>query len=501
MSTTSSCSPSGYDWTLDKLRVARLIRERGNAAFQKQKYQAAIEDYNMSLKVLPPLKETDPVHTAAVKEALVFALVNRAFCQSKQKKWHNSMLDCTRVLEWDPGCEKALFRRAKALHALNRNQQSLQDLLKLQALSPSKHNAAAHKLMVRVQERFTFQRLYSPLQSMPLPSPPPPSPPPPSPPPKACLLETIANNALFVVAEYLTPLELGTVAGCCSTFMQQVCGSNYIWQCLYTSRFGALYPATNMKQQTWQATYKMFLFGESHMTVQVINRETERNLEFTMSAYDAKASYRLELNAWHVTYLNDDRGVVCETVPTKQLRPIPTDLGSATTPYSPWKLYRHPAVATAAAVKTQKIYAVGDGVEIQWKRQKQHPYGWWYGVISDIWHGDTEETTGKVGEIVHVQLPGRNAATYACIVPEEDQDAGAGAAATLKARKEECTTKFTKITVVFEQYVQDSPWRSVTVVMNAKNAIRSLGGWVGGIRKSTTAKQVWKGFLPGRKIR
>jgi hypothetical protein len=37
--------------------------------------------------------------------------------------------------------------------------------------------------------------------------------------------------------------------------------------------------------------------------------------------------------------------------------------------------------------------------------------------------------------------------------------------------------------------------------MNAKNAIRSLGGWVGGIRKSTTAKQVWKGFLPGRKIR
>ena len=484
-----SCSPSGYDWTLDKLRVARLIRERGNAAFQQHKYQAAIQDYNCSLKVLPPIKDTDTVHTAAVKEALVFALVNRAFCQSKQKKWRNSMLDCTRVLDWDPGCQKALFRRAKALHALNRNQQSLQDLLKLQALSSSKHNAAAHKLMVRVQERLKTTSQ----------SPSPPSPPPPSPPSKACLLETIANNALFVVAEYLTPLELGTVAGCCSTFMQQVCGSNYIWKCLYTRRFGGLYPATNMKQQTWQSTYKMFLFGESHMNVQVINRETERNLEFTMSAYDAKASYRLELNAWHVTYLNDDRGVVCETVPTKNVRPIPNDLCSAATPYSPWKLYRHPSVATATAVKTQKIYAVGDGVEIQWKRQKPHPYGWWYGVISEIWHGDTEETTGTVGAIVHVQLPGMDAATYACIVPEEDKDAGAGA--PLKAKKDDCTTKFTKITVVFEQYVQDSPWRSVTVVMNAKNAIRSLGGWVGGIRKSTTAKQVWKGFMPGRKIR
>ena len=121
-------SPSGYSWTKDKLRVAKIFRGRGNAAFQQSQWKSAIVEYNNSLNALPPLSATfEEKYTTSVKENLVFALVNRALCYQKTKEWQKSINDCTRVLSWDENNEKALFRRAKALYEQNRNQESFVD--------------------------------------------------------------------------------------------------------------------------------------------------------------------------------------------------------------------------------------------------------------------------------------------------------------------------------------------------------------------------------------
>ena len=36
--------------------------------------------------------------------------------------------------------------------------------------------------------------------------------------------------------------------------------------------------------------------------------------------------------------------------------------------------------------------------------------------------------------------------------------------------------------MVFPWYLEESPWRRVTVVLGTEHAVRSLGGYVGGIR-------------------
>lgn len=332
-----------------------------------------------------------------------------------------------------------------------------------------------------------------------------------------------------------------------------------------------------------------------------------------MSAYSAVASYRLELDAWHVQYDDDGRGVVCETVEAEQLRAVPAELARC----GAQQLWRDDLLRIDS-------FSVGDGVEIQWRRQNSHPFGWWYallappavgtaghaarmrsrgvplqhaslrsttrtpltrapyrahsvpldgcgrryGQVERIWHDDRAET-GEVGDIVHVRMAGASQAT-AILVPEEQSasraaalrregaaggaagSADAGAAAQSdkvgeavgkpagaetpasplwwagmeageaeqaeEAEQEGAAERptpeepplLTKVTVVFPQYVERSPWRRVTVVLGTTSEVRSLGGWVGGIRPAagrqasraerTKAKAAWDRFLPDKRI-
>jgi tetratricopeptide (TPR) repeat protein len=479
-------SPSGYDWTIDKIRVSRLLRELGNAHFRGGRFDKAIDDYNKSLSVLPTVNSVENKHKSIVEEAFVFALINRAFCYHKTSRNHQCALDCSRVLRVDPSCVKALFRRAKAMFELGKYDRSLKDLLKLQEMhkggKPQKKMTS--KVKGKILER-TMASLSVPTTVS-----------------STLSLKAISNSALFLVAEYLKPVELGECMLTCK-FMKDVCSSNYIWQNLYDVKFGRLcsakevvidnagYAINEGNTVRWQLLYKNYLFGLQPLNIQVINRETSRNLEFTMSVYDAKATYRIELDKWHVRYLNDDRGVVCETVDWVQLRPLPKELKDPEL-YSPFKLYQSPVIPHSSKKKVH--FQVGDGVEIQWKRQPAHPFGWWYGIVSKIWYGDTKETTGEVGDIVQIQLPGRKDLT-SVVIPEneiqqiEQHDDDGGNAKCL-----------TKITVVFDQYKKGSPWYQVTVVLNATEAVRCLGGYLGGIRISNTSRKQWKSFLPLEKI-
>ena len=494
-------------WTLDKLRVSKLYRQRGNTAFQQQQWQQAAADYNQALNVLPPLTAKPDIldaHLTSVTEALVFALVNRSLCHLKLSNYAQTLRDCTRVLAWDATCEKALFRRATALYHLKRYQESLSDLQHLIG-----RGIGSTKLMTKPVQKL-LKRVQSKVPSRPSPSPFPPTPPIKTSSILLCLLDSIAEHALYVVASFLTPLELVNCV-CAGKSMQPACCSNYIWQSLCDQRWGSLYGchssshgAWSMPQKAksrgWKDLYKRVLLGEESLKVQVINRETSRNLEFTMSAYDAKVTYRVELNAWHATYLRDGRGLVCETLPFKYLRPIPADLLVATAAYSPYQLVIGTLNTAANNKKKSKVsdlraYDVGQGVEIQWKRHLDHPFGWWYGVVSHIFY-DTTATTGQVGDLVHYTIPGQ----AELIVMKVDDQVQTEEKEKQKDVNTEAERIMTKITVSFQQYVKASPWHQVTVVLNHKEAVRSLGGWLGGIRKSTTPKNIWEGFLPDKQI-
>jgi len=481
-------TPSCHDWTLEKLKICRILRERGNQFFQDKRWLDAITEYDRSLIVLPPISCAGFRHLRPIRESLVFALTNRAATHIKLKNWDQCIRDCTRVLDWDPLCSKALFRRATALYHLNCHHdyisRSRDDLMRVVAMSARKNKVSApvQKLLARVNSHYESIRDTTTNEESQL--------------PRRCRLNDIAENALFVVAGFLRPGELGDCM-CTSKMMHPACSSPLVWRCLYRMRWGDLCCRSHtvhaeqlVEHDDWQTLCRKMLLGIDKLQLQVINRETNRNLEFTMSAYDAQATYRLELDAWHVTYLDDGRGLMCETLPTKQLRPLPNDLPAPI----PFTLHQRSMKRMSASCNE---FHVGDGVEIQWKRHPHHPFGWWYGVVSEIFQ-DTIATTGAVGDIVHLQIPG---APICVVVPSsETEEANATKTATATAEEASEKTILTKITVVFDQYFKESPWHSVTVVLNTTEAVRSLGGWVGGIRLSKTSKKCWTKFLPDKKI-
>ena len=327
---------------------------------------------------------------------------------------------------------------------------------------------------------------------------------------------------------------------------------------------------SNAARGTWKRVYKGFLFGLVHLRLQVFNRETANNMEFAMSCYTATVAYRrvaerffyarstLEsgatgffcvagdrqshgvlhrksatVGAYYATYEQDGRGLVQETVVPEQLRMVPQDIAGL------------PSSSSLFCDETMRAedFTVGDGVEIQWKRQEAHPYGWWYGEVESVWQ-DTKEETGQVGDLLHVAIPGAARSTPVLIpetgravevIPRAGGATGAtggivadlvnahlesqGRGAAAKAKSVDAPEQWpqqavlTKITVVFPQYLEDSPWRRVTVVLGTTHAVRSLGGYLGGIRPAAgaaaslkeraVAKHVWernRAYLPLQRI-
>lgn len=300
---------------------------------------------------------------------------------------------------------------------------------------------------------------------------------------------------------------------------------------------------TSPPRGTWKRIYKGFLFGLVCLNLQVFNREIKRNLEFAMSCYTAKVTYRRELDrdsdnsggtsratgggsyCYHATYDNDGRGIVCESIEHRQIREVPRDIASLPSTAS---------LLVHADVSGGRNFQVGEGVEIQWRRQQNHPFGWWYGVVEKIWQ-DTKEETGQVGDVLHVSTLSGVAATP-ILIPDngeavevlqppgqhsiiadlvnahlDSQRLEQKSESSCKVGKtDQVEKKLMKITVVFPQYYEDSPWRRVTVVLGAKHTVRSMGGYVGGIRlaaghsaspaERSLSVHTWEQFMPPRKI-
>ncbi|XP_031111689.1 F-box protein At2g32560-like [Ipomoea triloba] len=109
--------------------------------------------------------------------------------------------------------------------------------------------------------------------------------------------------------------------------------------------------------------------GKFWFPAQVYNRENG-HVGFMLSCYDAELSYDPRTDTFHARYPPHGRmAVAIETGVT-------------------WDRLRAPLVDTPAHDLhiSDCLYDLrpGDHIEIQWRRNKKFPYGWWYGVVGHL---------------------------------------------------------------------------------------------------------------------
>lgn len=114
--------------------------------------------------------------------------------------------------------------------------------------------------------------------------------------------------------------------------------------------------------------YQALENGRFSFPAQVFNRENG-NVGFLLSCYDAEISYSYRKNKFYAIYPPHGKRVpAVEEVP--------------------WERIRAPSVSTSAhdlhiSVCLNNLKP-GDHIEIQWRRNKEFPYGWWYAVVGHL---------------------------------------------------------------------------------------------------------------------
>lgn len=116
--------------------------------------------------------------------------------------------------------------------------------------------------------------------------------------------------------------------------------------------------------------------SEFWFPAQVYNRE-HGHVGFMMSCYDAELSYDFRTDTFHARY------------PPHGRRTVVLEDGVQ------WDRVRAPPVGTLAhdlhASDCLHELRPGDNIEIQWRRNKEFPYGWWYGVVGHLESCDGNE--------------------------------------------------------------------------------------------------------------
>ncbi|XP_071687340.1 F-box protein At2g26850-like [Rutidosis leptorrhynchoides] len=107
--------------------------------------------------------------------------------------------------------------------------------------------------------------------------------------------------------------------------------------------------------------------GNFSFPAQVYNRENG-NVGFLLSCYDAKVSYDSQTDSFKARYSAHGRPTTEENIKWERLRSPIVDA-------SPYDLY------VSDCLNDLKP---GDHFEIQWRKSKEFPYGWWYGVVAHL---------------------------------------------------------------------------------------------------------------------
>lgn len=116
--------------------------------------------------------------------------------------------------------------------------------------------------------------------------------------------------------------------------------------------------------------------GKFWFPAQIYNRE-HGHVGFMLSCYDAELSYDCSTDTFHARYPPHGRRtiVIEEGVEWDRIRAPPIDTLAHDLHISDCLHDLHP----------------GDHIEIQWRRNKEFPYGWWYGVVGHLQPCDGNE--------------------------------------------------------------------------------------------------------------
>lgn len=230
--------------------------------------------------------------------------------------------------------------------------------------------------------------------------------------------------ALDLILERLEPKTLSNVTSVCS-YLREKCVSDHVWERHMKEKWGRLIGDAahrewechitsknksthliNRKQKTFfgydssfwlfnrgelrserqfsplpedsiMAWYLALETGKFWFPGQVYNREVQNgNIGFMLSCYDAELGYDSATNSFKARYSPQGRSTV------------EYDIG--------WDRVRLPAVDTPShSLHTSDCLddlAPGDHIEIQWRRNKDFPYGWWYGVVGHLESCDRNQT-------------------------------------------------------------------------------------------------------------
>ncbi|KAL6506150.1 hypothetical protein OROGR_024331 [Orobanche gracilis] len=183
--------------------------------------------------------------------------------------------------------------------------------------------------------------------------------------------------------------------------------------------------------------------GKFWFPAQVYNRENG-HVGFTLSCYDAELCYDMRTNTFQARY------------PPHGRRASPIEIGVT------WDRLRASPVDTFPhdlhVSDCLKQLKPGDHIEIQWRRNKEFPYGWWYGVV-----GHLETCDGNPNS---------------CLCQDSDI-----------------------LVLEFNQYTRGSRWRRTTVNKKEHGEEgNETDGFYGGIRKLCGEEEisVWKKLWPSQ---
>ncbi|XP_076918323.1 F-box protein At2g41170-like [Bidens hawaiensis] len=225
-----------------------------------------------------------------------------------------------------------------------------------------------------------------------------------------CLLD-LPDLPLECILEKLSPAGLASMSGVCRSF-RVMCTQDHLWErhlkqkwgkflmggvmfqewkkCIDNKKKETLMDASDGKGYfglfTWwkenvildktsiclpvdsvMSWYLSLESGEFSFPAQVYNRENG-NIGFLLSCYDAKVSYDSHTDSFKARYASLGRPTTEESIKWERLR-------SPAVNTLPYDLHVSDCLTDLQP---------GDHFEIQWRKSKEFPYGWWFGVVGHL---------------------------------------------------------------------------------------------------------------------
>ncbi|KAM7257268.1 hypothetical protein ACFE04_013009 [Oxalis oulophora] len=218
---------------------------------------------------------------------------------------------------------------------------------------------------------------------------------------------------LDCILDKLSPTGLCSMATVCS-YMRDKCTSDYIWEKHMNQKWGRVIGQVAYREWQWfiatktrpcassqtknkgfmgffitccglrksviskvksnplpvdsiMALYAALESGKFWFPAQVYNRENG-HAGFMLSCYDAHLSYDSKTDTFQARYSPHGRRMMEENITWDRLRAPPID---------------NPAHVLHVSECLDDLKP-GDHIEIQWRRNKEFPYGWWYGVVGHL---------------------------------------------------------------------------------------------------------------------